>query len=82
MKHDLFSMTERRATEFAENIWFSHLLKETIENMIEYQSQYDAAIASEDDNLIKQTKLQLDTILSSLHIAAHIYDSPEGSASD
>ena len=41
MKDDLFSITEKRAVEFGENIWFSHLMMQTIDDMVKYEIKYN-----------------------------------------
>jgi hypothetical protein len=83
MKGDLFSTTEKRAVQFGENIWFSQLLMETVGNMMKCQSEYDEAIKTQDSKSIQAAKLQLDSIVASLKLAAHFYDdAPEGQPGD
>jgi acetylglutamate kinase len=82
MKDDLFSTTEQRAIEFAENIWFSQLLTETVENLIKYETDHAAALKLNDEKLIKQTRLQLDATISSLQLAAHFNETPDGFLND
>ena len=82
MKDDLFSITEKRAVEFGENIWFSHLMMQTIDDMVKYEIKYKEAIEANDDKTIRQAKLQLEATLSSLKLAAQFYDIAEGHLGD
>jgi len=69
---DLFSDTRNRATQFAESIWLSQLVSETIENLVVFQKKYDEALMTNDIKLIEQAKLQIDATIASLQLAAYL----------
>ncbi len=79
MKGDLFSSTVIRAEEFAQNMWMSQLLFETIENLAEYEQKYKEALKIQDEEAIKQAKLQIDATIASLQLASYINEAHEGS---
>lgn len=79
MSRNLFLDSIERAEEFAQNMWLSHLLYETIENLAEYEKKHKIALKSDDKEAIMQTKLQIDATIASLQLASHVYETQEGS---
>lgn len=77
MATDLFSSTKERAKRFAENIWLSQLLYETIENLAEYELKYEAAINSEDEVAMNEAKLQIDATIASLQLASYMNEATQ-----
>ncbi len=69
---DPFSQAHKTINEFAENMFLSHLLTETIDNCEKLQREYEAAESIKDDDLMERKKRELDVCMASLNIAAQI----------
>ena len=73
-----FSQAEEIINGFAENMFLSHLLTETIDNWEKIKREYDEAESVDDSELMRKKKLELDACMASLSIAAQICNIGEG----
>tara|TARA_Y100001973_G_C5136802_1_gene300766 strand:+ start:763 stop:1029 length:267 start_codon:yes stop_codon:yes gene_type:complete len=73
-----FASSRENADDFCHGLYLAYVMDECARNIEKLQKEYDDAIERDDQELIEQKKLQLQTYQSSLMLTAYMLDESEG----
>tara|TARA_R100001163_G_C4968540_1_gene129410 strand:+ start:150 stop:413 length:264 start_codon:yes stop_codon:yes gene_type:complete len=62
MSDSPFARARRNVDQFGNNMYYTHLLQESLEQIEKAKLEYDTALSSSDEKLIASTKMQLQLL--------------------
>lgn len=72
-----FEAAEVAMQNFANNVFVSMMVTETLNNRVKLQREYDLAVETEDEAYIRQARIRLEACDMSLHVAAQLLGQEE-----
>tara|TARA_R100001082_G_C4308594_1_gene135724 strand:+ start:113 stop:376 length:264 start_codon:yes stop_codon:yes gene_type:complete len=72
-----FAEAKKDAVDFCHNLFLSNAVHECVVRMSKIEKEYQKALLTEDEDLIKQKKLELTTFQSSLVLTALMLESTD-----
>jgi len=69
-----FAETRKNIDDFCHNLFLSHAMSECALQMARAEQEYKEAALKEDEDLMEQKKLEMQTYQSSLTLTAYMFD--------